>query len=667
MKKIILIFIFIVPAALYSQAPVFQQEQYPFSLTFYGLEPQLGFMNASEYYHQDFCDLDNDGDFDIIIAADFNREYYFKNIGSSSVPFFQFITYSIIEPISINAIYQAPCFCDIDNDDDLDIFLGDKYGPIMFYKNIGTPDSFAFFLYDSSFIDLSSAAPTMDFIDIDADGDYDLFLGIGWTPVTGRIYFYRNNGTPEVPIMNLESEYFEQIDVGDNAAPEFCDIDNDGDYDLFIGCDDGNVWYYENIGTPDSCDFEYVTNNYFNIDVGNMSVPRFCDIDADEDYDLFVGNESAAYTYLPEGDLVFYENIGTASVPNFQFRTRQYLFMDLGATASPNAVDIDNDGLSELLVATCSGRVVYFENTGSQTSPTYVYMDSAYLNLMISYQPVMSFGDLDGDGDLDFATTHGSFSGYVQIFQNIGSAVQPQFIFWQTITTSPIGSGFSGVDLCDIDADGDLDLFFGDEGNHLHYWENVGDANRPRFQEVSTNYLNQPIINPGVWLYPRFADMDHDGDYDIVMGNGFFSDFNNLINYWQNGGTPTNADFTLIDTIALYPPNTLGSPRPCLSDIDADGDLDMFVGESGGALLFYRNLENPYQAELTVAISNNDVILTWQTILGAEQYRIFYADSCYFTPSGTPQAVVLPPDTSWIDAGAAGMWGERFYRMVVGY
>jgi hypothetical protein len=380
-------------------------------------------------------------------------------------------------------ICQAPLLCDIDNDNDLDLFIAIGWGTVSFYRNIGTPDLFNFVLEDSMFFNIYvQDGPSIDFVDIDNDGDFDLFIGVQWGTQNGRLYYYANEGTPEQPNMVYITDYFENIDVGDQSSPEFCDIDSDGDYDLFIGCDEGTIWFYENIGDSVNYDFQYVTNNYFNIDVGNMSVPRFTDIDADGDFDLFVANESAAYTNLPEGDLVFYENVGTSFNPNFQFRTRQYLFMDLGATASPNCVDIDNDGLYELLVATCSGRVVYFENTGIQTSPVYVYTDSAYLNLMLSYQPVMSFGDLDADGDLDFATTHGSFSGYVQIFKNIGTIIQPQFIFWQTVTTSAIGSGFSGVDLCDIDADGDLDLFYGDEGNHLHFWENVGDSSRPRFQ-----------------------------------------------------------------------------------------------------------------------------------------------------------------------------------------
>ena len=91
----------------------------------------------------------------------------------------------------------------------------------------------------------------------------------------------------------------------------------------------------------------------------------------------------------------------------------------------------------------------------------------------------------------------------------------------------------------------------------------------------------------------------------------------------------------------------------------------MFVGEGGGALLFYRNLENPFQAQLTITIQDNDIILTWGDVSNAVEYQIFYRDIPYFTPSGVPQAIVLPPDTVWMDEGVLLVDPKRFYRMVV--
>jgi hypothetical protein len=69
---------------------------------------------------------------------------------------------------------------------------------------------------------------------------------------------------------------------------------------------------------------------------------------------------------------------------------------------------------------------------------------------------------------------------------------------------------------------------------------------------------------------------------------------------------------------------------------------------------------------LTITISGNDALLSWQSIGSAEEYRIYYSSNPYFTPTGTPQAVVLPPDTSWTDENGL-MQGKRYYRVVVEY
>ena len=68
----------------------------------------------------------------------------------------------------------------------------------------------------------------------------------------------------------------------------------------------------------------------------------------------------------------------------------------------------------------------------------------------------------------------------------------------------------------------------------------------------------------------------------------------------------------------------------------------------------------------TIAVSGNDLILSWPAVAYALQYKIYYQDLPYYTPSGTPQAVILPPDTTWTDVNALNQ-GQRFYRKVVEY
>jgi len=68
---------------------------------------------------------------------------------------------------------------------------------------------------------------------------------------------------------------------------------------------------------------------------------------------------------------------------------------------------------------------------------------------------------------------------------------------------------------------------------------------------------------------------------------------------------------------------------------------------------------------ITIFTTSNDAVISWNSISFATQYRIYYQNTPYFTPTGIPQVTILPPDTSWINAGAVGQ-GARFYRIVAG-
>ena len=102
------------------------------------------------------------------------------------------------------------------------------------------------------------------------------------------------------------------VDVGSASKPSFVDIDNDGDIDVFIGEYAGNINYYKNTGSNNSPTFTAQTggNNPLNgVDVGSYSTPTFVDIDNDGDFDVFIGEE--------DGDIYYYKNTGSNSSPTF--------------------------------------------------------------------------------------------------------------------------------------------------------------------------------------------------------------------------------------------------------------------------------------------------------------------------------------------------------------
>ena len=105
------------------------------------------------------------------------------------------------------------------------------------------------FLIADTGIDFTSIYFSTDFskpvfVDIDNDGDMDAFIGED----DGIIIYYKNTGSPTSAIFSLQSGTSNPLDgdVGGYSKPTFTDIDNDGDMDAFIGTGNGTVLFIEN-------------------------------------------------------------------------------------------------------------------------------------------------------------------------------------------------------------------------------------------------------------------------------------------------------------------------------------------------------------------------------------------------------------------------------------
>ena len=98
-------------------------------------------------------------------------------------------------------------------------------------------------------------------------------------------------------------------DVGKGSHPAFVDIDADGDYDLFVGEQYGISFAYENTGSASSPNWTVKPSwNLPDLDMG--SKPAFADLDNDGDYDVLIGEGPTGATYG-------YENTGNATSPNW--------------------------------------------------------------------------------------------------------------------------------------------------------------------------------------------------------------------------------------------------------------------------------------------------------------------------------------------------------------
>ena len=315
-----------------------------------------------------FIDLDNDQDFELVWGDYYQPSLYvIWNLGNQNSPDMDNINFSTYFPEDdpINTVGRnMPSFTDIDLDGDQDLFitvLGGTGGiqlmdNFYFYENIGNQEESNYEFITDNFLNsidyLSDVSPTL--VDIDSDGDLDLFIGQKFTtdssPFNGRIKFFLNIGSSQNPIFNLYDEEFLGADLGTDLCPHFGDIDMDGDVDLVIGTYSGNVKIFENIGNK--YDFEFSYHSTIETDSNFwFSVPGLHDIDSDGDLDLVLGN-----IY---GDLRVYTQENSFS---FSLDVNQIQDISVGYYSAPYFIDIDLDDDNDLILGGRDTHKVFLNN-----------------------------------------------------------------------------------------------------------------------------------------------------------------------------------------------------------------------------------------------------------------------------------------------------------------
>lgn len=558
-----------------------------------GISNPLNGVNVADTSTPAFVDIDGDGDHDVFIGEYAGIINYYKNTGTTTSPVFiiQTGTNNPFNGVDIG-IFSTPTFEDIDRDGDQDVFVGDLYGAIVYYKNTGTTTSPVFVLQtgaNNPFDGVSLGYRSKPhFVDIDADGDKDAFIGNN----NGVIKYYKNTGTTTNPIFVVQTganNPLNAVSLGETSIT-FVDIDRDGDQDAFIGEGYGSIHYYTNTGTTTAPVFIEKTgaNNPFDgVDVGDSSLPTFVDIDTDGDKDFFIGSYAGDIRYFPNTatptPLGFVEQLGT---------TNPFDGIDVGIYSAPTFEDIDADGDFDIFVGAIG--IKHYKNTGTTQAPVFVEQTGAanpFNGMYPGTEPVPTFVDIDADGDKDAFV--GEYYGSIVYYKNTGTATSPIFVQQvgaaNPLNNMPQGVYYSAPTFEDIDGDGDQDAIVGCHSS-VKYYQNIGTTTAPVFVEQigSTNPWQGIHWTPSDT--PVLVDIDRDGDKDFFLGIN-----NGTIKYYQNTGTNTNPVFVL-QTGNGNPLNGLdvgSNAKPIFRDIDGDGDQDLLIGEFDGTINYYKNTPPP--------------------------------------------------------------------------
>lgn len=474
------------------------------------------------------------------------------------------------------------------------------------------------------------------FADIDFDGDEDIFLGMS----NGEIAFFENRGTNassdfvlvtqqykaifEIKKEGRKTKIRNTIDVGERSAPALIDIDNDGDFDLFIGSAEGNIWFFENQGNNLVPEFRLVTPRFSNINVGQNSVPIFADVNLKRKFDLLIGTV--------DGKVWLFMNEGTRKKPDFlKYSPELVSQFGLETHASPGLIDWDEDGDLDLVVGQKNGTLSYFENEGDRFYPKWVFKEQSFQLIDIGGESAPYFVDMDNDNDDDLII--GSANPTVFYYENrmqddnrvLWNKSTNMFRFHKLIVTGNRAS----LALGDLDKDGDFDLIIGEQTGNLNHYENQGNNKQPNWVLKTEELIFMTGVENSA---PTLGDLDDDGDLDLLIGEK-----QGQIILVMNVGTPKSPKWELRDK-TYFQIDAGSNSVPFLFDLDGDGDLDLLIGNYAGRIIQYLNngtkkepqfaLESTRYASAKVANNAAPTLFDWNQdeyqdlIIGGEEGKL---------------------------------------------
>ena len=557
--------------------------------------PFLGGFNLPRPH---LADIDGDGDLDLFVQEYSNEVMFFEQVGTAAEPRYLWRTDSY-KDLEVGEWYH---FADVDTDGDFDLLSEQRFSLIRFWRNNGGFDEPEFELVTETLLDTANEVVFSDrqnipkVGDIDCDGRLDLMLG----RLEGTITRYEADGVDDTgaPKFRHVTDNFQDIEIigqvfGNNLTSlhgantmALEDIDGDRDLDLFWGdFFEPGLLYIENTGscTTPSLRSEpepFPLNNP--ILTSGYNAPAFGDIDGDFDNDLLVGVLGGAYN--PNSTTIDnFLHLEQTAPNSFEVKTRRYVSnIDLGSETFPSFADLDGDGDQDMLVGNkiqpddnLTGKLFRFENIGTPTEPKFI-LRGIVPEFTGAYHYAPAFGDLDSDGDLDILM--GTWRDELMLVINDGQVTEPNWTIADSAIVKLTRGRNATPTLGDIDDDGDLDLFIGESSGDINFYRNDGGTDGPEFILVDDKYGG---IDAGRRSVPTLVDIDTDGDLDLVVGSEAEG-----LKLYRNNGTLREANFVLDETfdVPVHP-----FSAPIFTDVDGDGDADLFVGGIGGGLLYFEN------------------------------------------------------------------------------
>jgi len=561
--------------------------------------------------------------YDWMILADYNKDgrediftyspgvagmKVFKNVSETQLQF-DLIIYPYLTSFQ-GAIYtnilvtyaDYPGIADIDGDGDLDILTFWGLGSFVeMHRNLSFEK---YGHYDS----LDYEKTTLcwgSFAESEESNELSLDTCVGWVrgpsvmdeallPHTGSTFL----------VIDLDGDQVQDVLLGDVDYPNLIALNNTGTKDsAYIGSFDQSFPSYDR-----------------SIKLYSMPVAASIDVDNDGIKDLLVTpfdpnpvigeNKNSNWLYL---------NSGTSQVPEYHFHSADFLqeqMIDAGDGSYPVLADYNGDGLKDLFIGNYgyydssymdqylilhtvhTGKIALYQNIGTAGQPEFTFITDDFSNVSaLEKKGVMpAFGDLDSDGDLDMLT--GYEDGKVCLYENVAGLGQPMDLKLVEMNYEGIDVGdFSTVQLFDLDGDAVLDLVIGERGGNINYYKGSQGSSWMEFSLLTDSLGKINVTDPDLSIYGfsvPFFFKDDEGNTLLIVGSeqGKLFFFNSIDGNLQG-------EFAVSDTLGTM----IGFPNlkndfgyrtaACIADMNQDGLKDMFAGNFSGGLEFFSVLDHP--------------------------------------------------------------------------
>jgi hypothetical protein len=423
-----------------------------------------------------------------------------------------------------------------------------------------------------------------------------------------------NVSAPEFPLMDMSRQDSNQLRHAGSTVLSL-DLNNDNVRDILLGdVSFSNIvaLYNDNKGINMNTSFvgqdTLFPNNSIPVDLYLYPGTFYEDVTFDGIKDLLASPGTDNDTEDKES-VWCYENTGSNNSPSFNLSSKnmfQNEMLDFGKSSSPVLVDLNNDGLKDLMFGYLGefdlsslnhykSAISVYMNTGSSQEPKFEWLTDDFQNLSslinnIDLYPAMA--DLDNDGDLDAIV--GDYSGYIHLLTNGSSdpsiinlsMAQPQM---QDDLGSPIDVGYCAKPvLFDLDMDNDLDLIIGEATGTLTFYENIGSVNNPIFSLVSEDFGGVDVTewwtNIGSSV-PNFKYINNELTLFVGSERGALFMYDSITNN-------LDGNFNLVDSNIS---NLSVGPHisPTLGYLNNDTIIDLILGSRrGGASLFFGSIDS---------------------------------------------------------------------------